>query len=114
MINFEIKFDYKEKDDDDEYRNQFLDFFLLDEFKDEIIKNKQQEIYKLLKNHNGLNKILTKIQQKYTYLNKENACFILYSFENFDLFSEFIKKALKKINISEEEWTLFENQIIFE
>ncbi len=114
MINFEIKFNYKEKDDDDEYRNQFLDFFLLDEFKDEIIKNKQEEIFKKLKKYEGFNKILTEIQKKYNYLNKENAALILYSFENFDLFSELIKKVIGDIDILDDEWGLFENKIIIE
>ena len=45
MINLELNLDYKKSDDDEVYRDQFLQFFMIDEYNEEKIKNIQLFVF---------------------------------------------------------------------
>jgi len=91
MINFELKLDYKTSDDDDLYREQFLNFFKIDEYDSKIIMQKQDDIYKELKNDVIFKEIIVKLKSKHSFDSDDVAYTMLYSFDYLDIFSEIVK-----------------------
>jgi len=113
MINLELILDYKKSDDDDIYREQFLKFFMIDEYNEEKIKNVQLFVFTHLKDNDKFKLIIEKIKEKYSQFSEEHAYMILYSFENFDIFSNIIKNVYNK-TLSDDDFKELENNICIE
>lgn len=91
MINFELKLDYKINDSDDLYREQFLNFFEIDDYDEKIITKKQDNIYEMLKDDTIFKEITIKLKNKHSFDKDDIAYIMLYSFDYFDMFSDTIK-----------------------
>lgn len=113
MISFELNLNYKESDDDDVYREQFLKFFNIEEYDEEKIKRVQTFIYTSLKDNTKFKELINIIKTKYSEFADEHAYMILYSFENFDLFSEIIKKTYKN-ELNDSDFKNLEENILTE
>ena len=113
MIDFELNFDYKIKDSDDIYRDQFLKFFKLEDYDEEKIKRVQTFVYMSLINNNKFKEIINNIKKKYSEFSDEHAYMILYSFENFDIFSSIIKKIYKD-ELNDSDFKSLEENILIE
>tara|TARA_B100001093_G_C26350883_1_gene810205 strand:+ start:297 stop:638 length:342 start_codon:yes stop_codon:yes gene_type:complete len=113
MISFELNLNYKETDNDDIYRDQFLKFFKIEDYDEERIKDVQTFVYTTLKDNNKFKQIINIIKTKYSEFSDEHAYMILYSFENFDLFSEIIKKLYKN-TLDDSDFKSLEENILIE
>jgi|OM-RGC.v1.029073689 hypothetical protein len=113
MINLELNLDYKKSDDDEVYRDQFLQFFMIDEYNEEKIKNIQLFVFTHLKNNDKFKIVIDRIKEKYSQFSEEHAYMILYSFENFDIFSKIIKNVYNK-TLSDDDFKELENNISIE
>ena len=80
MINFELKLDYKINDSDDLYREQFLNFFEIDDYDEKIITKKQDNIYEMLKDDTIFKEITVKLKNKHSFDKDDIAYIMLYSF----------------------------------
>lgn len=113
MISFELNLNYKQSDDDDIYREQFLKFFMIKEYNEEKIKDVQTFVYNSLKNNIKFKEILDIVKVKYSDFSDEHSYMILYSFENFDLFSEVIKKVYTN-ELTDDDFKRLEENILIE
>lgn len=113
MISFDLNLNYKQSDDDDVYREQFLKFFMIEEYNEEKIKDVQLFVYNSLKNNTKFKEIIDIVKVKYSEFSDEHAYMILFSFENFDLFSEVIKKLYKN-ELTDDDFKCLEENILIE
>lgn len=113
MISFELNLNYKQSDDDDVYRDQFLKFFKIEDYDEEKIKSVQTFVYTSLKENSKFQQVIEIIKKKYSEFSDEHAYMILYSFENFDLFSEIIKKLYKN-ELNDNDFKSLEENILIE
>ena len=114
MINFELNLDYKEKDSDELYRSQFLQFFKIEDYDEEQIKKVQGFVFTMIKDNSIFKKISNDVKKKYPQYDDPEyqddfAYILLYPFENFDLFSNIIKKIFKNEDFQNDFIKLKEN-----
>lgn len=109
-INLDLELNYKKYDNDDYYRNQFLNIFKLEEYDSNVIETIQDIIYKDLKANKRFISILDNIEKKFHYGNNEINYLLLYSYDLLDVFYNIIKKYYQNTLI-DNDFNLIENQL---
>lgn len=112
-INLNLNLDYKNSNSDDDYQEQFLKLFNLEEYEDKYILKIQDEIYNILIKFEEFQNILEVLKEKYNLcglLNDECVYIALYSFDYLDIFYNIIKKIVNN-SLTEEDLVNFRNQI---
>lgn len=93
------------------YKMDILNIFELQEFDNNIINEKLENIYNKIKNHNELNKIISKLSAYYFSEDKLLGLMILFSYDFLYLFYPCLTEYLKNTVISDNNLKKLEKAI---
>lgn len=97
-FNYNINTKYKLKDDlekDDAYRECFLNFLNLNDYKDKEVSNKLSILYNLTKNINVFKEKYIKGAEKFLSDDPEVGIMVMLSYDELDLFINLFKEQFQ-------------------
>ena len=102
-INKDFIVDYKLNDENDEYREQLLKFFNINEYDSNVIIDKIDHIYDNIKNFDELHKYLKRITRCSYFKDDDDKAnmLLLFSYDYFQEFSYCLKDIIKYNKITD-------------